>query len=277
MISISFTTLCDWKWVVIRTVPSKILSWFTFKQRKRFWSVFFTTLCDWKWVVIRTVPRKILSWFTFKAAWNYWSVFLLQLCVTENGLSSEQSQVKCSVDSHSKQHETTDQYFFYNSVWLQMDCHQNSHQLVIDLSPGRSGGRIFSSRANLLCWHLFWYLSHLCVTAAAHRRRSHSAKSAGGRLQLSTHAPYVCGFAWSDTVNWCMVVWVHRMCTKMKAVSHDTSHTWYRWQIKNASRKVTATHSESQATRAENSAIQKQSTTTCSANYLEGKGLIFCG
>ena len=24
---------------------------------------------------------------------------------------------------------------------------------------------------------------------------SHSAKSAGGRLQLNTHAPYICGFA----------------------------------------------------------------------------------
>ena len=33
---------------------------------------------------------------------------------------------------------------------------------------------------------------------------SHSAKSAGGRLQLNMHAPYVCGFAWSDMVLvWC--------------------------------------------------------------------------
>ena len=33
----------------------------------------------------------------------------------------------------------------------------------------------------------------------------HSAESAGGRLQLNTHIPYVCGFAWSDTVHGCMV------------------------------------------------------------------------
>ena len=33
----------------------------------------------------------------------------------------------------------------------------------------------------------------------------HSAKSAGGRLQLNTHAPYVCGFAWSDMVHSYMV------------------------------------------------------------------------
>ena len=49
----------------------------------------------------------------------------------------------------------------------------------------------------------------------------HSAKSAGGRLQLNTHAPYVCGFAWSDTnlVHGC----IRRTCTKIAAVSHGTS------------------------------------------------------
>ena len=34
---------------------------------------------------------------------------------------------------------------------------------------------------------------------------SRSAKSAGGRLQLNTHTPYVCGFAWSDIDHGCMV------------------------------------------------------------------------
>ena len=33
----------------------------------------------------------------------------------------------------------------------------------------------------------------------------HSAKSAGGRLRLNTHAPYVCGFARSDMVHGCMM------------------------------------------------------------------------
>ena len=37
----------------------------------------------------------------------------------------------------------------------------------------------------------------------------HFAKSAGGRLRLNTHAPYVCGFAWSDVTR-CMVVWCTR-------------------------------------------------------------------
>ena len=33
----------------------------------------------------------------------------------------------------------------------------------------------------------------------------HSAKSAGGRLQLNTHTPYVSVFARSDMVHRCMV------------------------------------------------------------------------
>ena len=60
---------------------------------------------------------------------------------------------------------------------------------VASSNPGRSGGRIFLSRVNLACWHLFgvrstpvlsqWYIKDLC----------HSAKSAGGRMHVSTHTP----------------------------------------------------------------------------------------
>ena len=64
----------------------------------------------------------------------------------------------------------------------------------------------------------------------------HSAKSAGGRLQLNTHAPYVCGFAWSDMVHGC-VVYTER--TETAAVSCGTSHaiavsTPLRWIFKTA-------------------------------------------
>ena len=48
---------------------------------------------------------------------------------------------------------------------------------------------------------------HPCVTAVTHKKSRHSAKSAGGRLQLKTHTRYACGFDWSDTVNLRMVVW----------------------------------------------------------------------
>ena len=37
-------------------------------------------------------------------------------------------------------------------------------------SPGRSGGRIFFSRVNFLCWHLFRYPFHPRVTAVARKR-----------------------------------------------------------------------------------------------------------
>ena len=36
-----------------------------------------------------------------------------------------------------------------------------------------------------------------------------------GRLQINTHAPYVCGFAWSDMVHGCMV---YTECAEMAAV-----------------------------------------------------------
>ena len=50
---------------------------------------------------------------------------------------------------------------------------------------------------------------------------NHSAKSAGGRLQLNTHTPYVCGFAWSDMAHSCMV---YTEQDEMAAVSCGTSH-----------------------------------------------------
>ena len=50
----------------------------------------------------------------------------------------------------------------------------------------------------------------------------HSAKSAGGRLQLNKHTPYVCGFAWSDMVHGC-IVYTER--AEMAAVSCGTSHS----------------------------------------------------
>ena len=49
----------------------------------------------------------------------------------------------------------------------------------------------------------------MCVvcSSSTYEIPGHSAKSAGGRLQWNTHASYVYGFKWSETVNRCMVVW----------------------------------------------------------------------
>jgi len=57
-----------------------------------------------------------------------------------------------------------------------------------------------------------------------------------GRLQLNTHAPYVCGFAWRDMVHSCMV---YTERAEMAAASSGTSHvsavsTPFRWIFKNA-------------------------------------------
>ena len=58
------------------------------------------------------------------------------------------------------------------------------------------------------------------VTAVARKRSRPYWKKR--RLQLSTHAPYVCGLEWSDIVNWCMAVW----CTQ-NLRRDGNSFTWY--------------------------------------------------
>ena len=92
---------------------------------------------------------------------------------------------------------------------------------VAGSNPCRSGGSIFFSRVNFLCWLLFPYPFHPRVTAVARKRSRSFCQNAGSRLQLNTHAPYVCGFAWSDMVHGC-VVYTER--AEMAAVSCGTSH-----------------------------------------------------
>ena len=85
---------------------------------------------------------------------------------------------------------------------------------VTDTNPCWSGGRIFFSRVNFLCWLLFRYPFHTHVTTVARKRSRSFCQSAGGRLQLNTHTPYVCGFAWSDMEHGCMVytrLWPRRL------------------------------------------------------------------
>ena len=49
----------------------------------------------------------------------------------------------------------------------------------------------------------------MCKEVSARRSSvkdpGHAAKSAGSRLQLNTHTPYVCVFAWSDIEHGCVV------------------------------------------------------------------------
>ena len=75
---------------------------------------------------------------------------------------------------------------------------------VAGSNPCRSGGRIFFSRVDFLCSY-FGIRSTPVLPQWHVKDPGHSAKSAGGRLQLNTHTLYVCGFAWSDMEHGCMV------------------------------------------------------------------------
>ena len=95
---------------------------------------------------------------------------------------------------------------------------------VAGSNPCRSGGRIFFSMVNFLCWLLYQYPFHPHVTAVA-RKRSRSFCSSG-RLQLNMHAPYVCGFAWTDMVHGCMV-YTEDSSRRKQFLSGTTRHALY--------------------------------------------------
>ena len=62
------------------------------------------------------------------------------------------------------------------ACWLERRILQRK---VASSNPGRSGGRIFFSSVNFVCWLLFGV------------RPGHSSKSAVGRLHLNTHTPLI--------------------------------------------------------------------------------------
>ena len=65
----------------------------------------------------------------------------------------------------------------------------------------------FSSSGSTFCADSYFSVCSTPVLLQQHvKDPGHSAKSAGGRLQINTPAPYSSGFAWRD-VMWCMVVW----------------------------------------------------------------------
>ena len=71
--------------------------------------------------------------------------------------------------------------------------------------PAGAAGE-FSSPESTICADSSFGIRSTPVLPQEHvKDPSHSAKSAGGRLQLNMHTPYVCGFACSDMVHGCMV------------------------------------------------------------------------
>ena len=64
-------------------------------------------------------------------------------------------------------------------------------------SPSRSGGRIFFSWLNFLCWLLFGVCSKPMFLQWHMKEPDHFAKSTGGRLQINTHTPLM-KLEWAD-------------------------------------------------------------------------------
>ena len=109
-----------------------------------------------------------------------------------------------------------------NKLPMMTTEHRTCDRKVPGLGPHWSCRRIFFSSVNFLCWLLFRYLFHSRVTAVARKRSQSFCQSAGGRLQLSMHAPYLRGFEWSNAVNLCVVVW----CTQ-NLCQDGSSLTWH--------------------------------------------------
>ena len=93
---------------------------------------------------------------------------------------------------------------------------------VAGSNPCWSGGRIFFSWVDFLCWLLFRYLFRPCITAVA-RKRSWSFCQKCRWQVTAKHAYTLC--------MWLCMKWhgawlygVHKTCAEMAAVSCGTSH-----------------------------------------------------
>ena len=130
---------------------------------------------------------------------------------------AKHSRLKISITSWSRLRKKEAQ-FESSGISVHLDfCASPQYPTVqLQLYNG-SVERISFSRVNFLSWLLFRYPFHPRVTAVHVKGQKYS----GGRLQLNTHAPYVCGFAWSDMVHGCMV---YTERAETVAVSCGTSH-----------------------------------------------------
>ena len=61
-------------------------------------------------------------------------------------------------------------------------------------------GVVFSSQWSTFCVGSYFSTPSTPILSQWHvKDPGHSSKSAGGRFRLNRHAPYVCGFAWSES------------------------------------------------------------------------------
>ena len=102
--------------------------------------------------------------------------------------------------------------------WLECQTHDWK---VVGSNPCGGGGRIFFSRVNFLCWVLFQYPFHPCVTVVAHKRSQSFCQKCRWQVTAKHPCTICLCFAWSDMVHGC-VVYTER--TDTAAVSCGTSH-----------------------------------------------------
>ena len=84
---------------------------------------------------------------------------------------------------------------------------------VVGSSPSRSSGRILFSRVNFLCWPLFQYPLHPCVTAIAHRRPWSSCQ----KCRWKVTAKHICTL--------CMWLQIKRHCKLVQGCMVYTEFT----------------------------------------------------
>ena len=72
--------------------------------------------------------------------------------------------------------------------WLE---HQTHDRKVVGSNLCRSGGRIFFSRVNFLCWLLFQYPFHSRVTAVAHKRSWSLCQKCRWQVTAKYAYPYI--------------------------------------------------------------------------------------
>ena len=96
--------------------------------------------------------------------------------------------------------------------------HWTHYRKVASSNPGRSGGRIFFSQVNFVCWLLFGVRSTPLLPQWHIKDPCHSAKSAGDRLHINTHTPLA---QWSQS-GLTMLLSRHSVGTYPETSSHAT-------------------------------------------------------
>ena len=116
--------------------------------------------------------------------------------------------------------------------WLERRTHDWK---VAGLNPCWSGGRIFFSRVDFLCWLLYRYPFHPRVTAVACKR----SRSFCQKCRWQVTAIHACTLRMCLCMKWhgAWLYGVHRTCAETAAVSCGTSHaravsTPLRWIFK---------------------------------------------